>query len=522
MITQINKKSFKSNQGKKKQNSSILIVLILLLATGLYFYQLGAESFWTDEFYSVYDAELVPGVIPLVRPLYYILLRLWMLLGDSDVWLRSLSIPFALGSIFLTYRLGKRLFPQQEIGLIAALLMTLAPVFINHAQEVRMYTLSTCLSLGGTLAFVQVLQQGNEGKTSKHRYAKLFEVAQWLVLRLLAVLTTPLNAPLLLPDGLLVLWKLRQRRRFLLICVLVILILGVVSLPWTLKLVSSFASYFGGWAATESKPTLVNILSRLTIFTAYWPLQSLQSPIAQHFYKLYTVILLGLLGLSLWRGKLPRQRATQYPTSSIVWLAMWTFLPAVILFAVSWLMSPVWLPRYLLFVAPYLLILLAVGFVRVQRWQPQLAVVIALVYFLAVGGGIKDYYNKTYRVDWREALATIEQQEQPGDAIAMYLNKDRPPYDVRRYYHGSAPMTFLIDKEKRPGERDVKNWQARLPSSYSRLWLVYNDNRNSSEPFRQQVEEKFQLRQHQIFTSEIGWEVSVEVFLVTPKENNAN
>ena len=37
----------------------ILLSLILLVATGLYLYQLGTESLWVDELYSIHDAKQV-------------------------------------------------------------------------------------------------------------------------------------------------------------------------------------------------------------------------------------------------------------------------------------------------------------------------------------------------------------------------------------------------------------------------------------------------------------------------------
>ncbi|NET17663.1 MAG: hypothetical protein F6K08_34985, partial [Okeania sp. SIO1H6] len=102
------------------------IALILLLATGLYLNQLGTESMWVDELYSINDAK---GNISLygIRPIYFILLKFWMLFGTSDSWLRSLSVVFGLGSVFLTYQLGCRI-AGTTIGLIASLLLTLSPL----------------------------------------------------------------------------------------------------------------------------------------------------------------------------------------------------------------------------------------------------------------------------------------------------------------------------------------------------------------------------------------------------------
>ena len=63
----------------------ILLAGIMLVATGLRFYQLGTESIWIDEQFSILDAESLDlGT----RPLYYALLHVWMKFGSSDAWLR--------------------------------------------------------------------------------------------------------------------------------------------------------------------------------------------------------------------------------------------------------------------------------------------------------------------------------------------------------------------------------------------------------------------------------------------------
>ena len=107
------------------------ISLIIILASILFFYRLEAEGFWIDELFSINDTEA--GVVwrlekNLNRPLYYILLQFWMQFGVSDAWLRSLSIVFAIISVFLLYQLGKRL-AGEPTGLLSALLLTLSPLF---------------------------------------------------------------------------------------------------------------------------------------------------------------------------------------------------------------------------------------------------------------------------------------------------------------------------------------------------------------------------------------------------------
>ncbi|MCA9998349.1 MAG: glycosyltransferase family 39 protein [Anaerolineales bacterium] len=74
------------------------LLFVLLLALGLRFYRLDAQSFWNDEGNSV---RLSERTIPLIiegtasdihPPLYYLLLRGWReLLGETEFGLRSLS-----------------------------------------------------------------------------------------------------------------------------------------------------------------------------------------------------------------------------------------------------------------------------------------------------------------------------------------------------------------------------------------------------------------------------------------------
>jgi mannosyltransferase len=474
----------------KKSNSTdnwLPLAGILCLALFLYLYQIGSESLWTDEFFSILDAEAFPEKLHSTRPVYYILLRGWMLFGDSDTWLRLLSVPFALGSVLITYMLGKKVL-DNFIGLVSALLLTLSPLFINHTQEVRMYTLSTFLGLAGTFVMVRVLELPSFKGT-----------LAWLSLRILAVLTTPLNILLFLPDSLLLTYRYRNSRRFLLTVAGGLIVLAAIMTPWTVSFVNSSLDFFNDWVSDAPKPTLVNVVSRLTNFTAYWPLQGLESSLSQKFYKLYTLILCLLVVC----GFLAKRYRGGY-----LLVAAYGFLPASILFAVSWLMAPVWLPRYLLFVTPYLLILIAAGFAAIKNWQPKIAIAIAIVYLVAVGGGLHAYYSKQYRDDWRGVSELISEKDQPGDMITLYTSIARPQLLLSRYYDGNAPILL----------KDLKEADShQLPTFESRLWIVYKpqdtDSLENTE-FGQTLIADYEVTLTKTFRNESGWEEMIEVFLL--------
>ena len=89
---------------ERLRGSFILVTLILLLAAGLRFYRLDAQSFWNDEGNS---ARIAERSVPLILegaagdihpPLYYLALHYWRaLVGKSEFALRALSSVGGLG-----------------------------------------------------------------------------------------------------------------------------------------------------------------------------------------------------------------------------------------------------------------------------------------------------------------------------------------------------------------------------------------------------------------------------------------
>ncbi|MGB7085384.1 MAG: glycosyltransferase family 39 protein, partial [Phormidesmis sp.] len=241
----------------------ILLGGIMLVATGLRFYQLGTESIWIDEQFSILDAESLDlGT----RPLYYALLHVWMKFGSSDAWLRSLSIPFSLGCIGLTYLLARRLL-SSSVGVVATLIMAVSPLFVGYAQEIRMYALSTFLGLWGTLILSQVLQHPEK--------VRPLSVIGWLVTRLLAIMATPLNVLLLLPDTLLLFWRFRRNRKVMVAFVVGLILVGILWIPFAQVLSEAGPRFMGGWVIYQPDLDIVEVLAMLSEVSVFWPMSDL-------------------------------------------------------------------------------------------------------------------------------------------------------------------------------------------------------------------------------------------------------
>ncbi len=486
--------------------------IILLVATALYLYQLGTESFWVDELYSVNDAKAIPERIGLIRPVYYVLLYFWMFLGSSDAWLRSLSVIFALVSIVLIYLLGRKV-AGEGVGLIAALLLTLSPLYINFAQMVRMYSLGTALALGGTLALVYTLEKPTN-----------LSFGCWAVSRWLMIITAPLNGALIVPDILLLVWKLRQHRRGRFLFGKWLLILLILWSPFLAILVSKAMPFLTNafdvtakvssspsTSVRHSFPTILDVVRKLRNFSAF-PFPS-TSRLMSWFYQGYTLMSVGLLSLALVR---------KHRSGKLIWIAISAFLPALMIFFVS---KRLWIDRYMLFLCPYILILLAAGFMRVWRMQRFVAIGVALVYFLAVSGGIVRYYSVLDRQDWRGIAQEITTQEQPGDAIVLSGGSPsmKMTTALAHYYSGSAPVSVnpKLCTNNNITAADFEAALESLPTQSSRLWILCSED-FAPETFNQFFGEKFQLQSHQEFRNENFYREDdwLHLFLATPSIAN--
>lgn len=482
------------------------ITLILLLATILYLYQLGTEPLWQDEFYSIEDAETFNILEPGVRPLYYMFLKFWMNFGKSDAWLRSLSVIFSLGSVFLTYKIGRRT-AGEFVGLISAFLLTLSPTFIFHAQEVRMYSMSTFIALAGTLILIQALENSD-----------LKFIIFWAIARVLTILTSPLNILLLFPDLLIITWRYRQQKRVLLSIGIFLLLTGILIIPSSIAILEIAPKFLGDWVANLTPINLRMVLSTPEVFTANPPNSSELSKQTDIFFKIYTLLLISLTGLALFY-------ITKNRIKPLLWITAWAFLPCLPILLMSYAFANIWFPRYLLFVAPYFFILLAVGFLRIfHRWR-SLAALIGIYYLIAVGFGLNHYYTTSERVNWPMITQAIARNEQPGDVI-IYSRSPRnapKPNALRYYYQGQIPIELQVNLCANSNQNKISSSDSKpvtitplstLLTTYSRFWVVCEV---FDEPvFNNFFSNRFQIKERQSFKTRFE---PLQVFLLVPKSS---
>ncbi|MGB9299671.1 MAG: glycosyltransferase family 39 protein, partial [Anaerolineae bacterium] len=135
-------------------------MIAILAAFATHTYLLDAKSMWIEEGLSVYRAQLdlsriLSNVIVIQEvathdthpPVYFILLHFLIgLAGSSEFVVRFLSVAWGVLLVPLLYAFGTRLLGRR-VGLWAAVIAALSPVYLWYSQEARSYTMLVFLTL---------------------------------------------------------------------------------------------------------------------------------------------------------------------------------------------------------------------------------------------------------------------------------------------------------------------------------------------------------------------------------------
>jgi hypothetical protein len=145
------------------------LMLLALMVAGSVFrlFLIGKKSIWLDEAYSIAITQRsLPDLLRMVvqtdshPPLYYLLLKMWLLISHSEAWARSLSAIFSILTIPVMYLLVREVYKDKKAGLLAASILAFSPFHIWYAQEVRMYAALTFFVLASAFFFFRALEDG--------------------------------------------------------------------------------------------------------------------------------------------------------------------------------------------------------------------------------------------------------------------------------------------------------------------------------------------------------------------------
>jgi len=415
-----------ASEASARRPDGLVLVPILFAALLLRLSGLGARSIWTDEG-STWTAASAP-LRELIRlcaqkdaspPLFYLLTSLALRLGDTEAWLRSVSVVAAVGIVWLTYRIARLAVSRSEASL-AAVLVALSPHQLMFAQEARTYMLVAAFTTWSLYLFAR---------------AVLFDRRRaWLPFVLVSALGLWTQSIALLGVGvqaaLVILTPAGRRNGW----------------RWLIAQAAAFALY-APWLA-------INVAQASHLSSSHW---YLRTPGGHEVFQVLRAVFLSpiplvtpppgspLPGIEAWLPRplahlvltalplVPLLLGARYalvpgPPGTVVRFALaGLFLPLIAVWAVSFKV-PLWLPRYFVFLTPMLGVLLARGLWSMR--PPRLSYAWIALLLLSSGYACFRYGTDYQKEPWRQVVRHIGLTQRQGRSAALV------PFDVDpfRYY----------------------------------------------------------------------------------------
>lgn len=462
----------------RRDRSIIGVGLILLLAFALRWSHLGARNLWFDEAWSWYVSRQPVSVIleegrsNIHPPFLHIVLKVWTaLFGESRVALRMPSLLANVGTIGLTYVLGRWML-SRRVALLAAFFLALSPHQVFYAQEARMYALVTVLTVGAVLAHVRLLREMGMLAGAVARASSGRRLLGWAFIYMLsgalALYTHVFGALVLTALAVhflgLVAWRSHRGdlpappRLLLRRWALWQLGLGLLYAPWvTTFIYQVFSRPRQGWRPPLEALTFVGecflFLGKMSVGAFVYP-QGVYYALKNLFEYRWTgemllrawenlslyPLAIGTGAFLLWRGG----RAV----GGVNLLSVLFFLPVILIGGILLVIRQYMdFGRYLTMITPYYFLLLAAGVMTIRGWGKR-GVAIGLVSLPMVLGLKAHYRASSFDSDYRPVAAVLLREWQRGDGILVdpaYLDR------CLRYELRETPLSQALPPADSPG-----------------------------------------------------------------------
>jgi len=475
----------------RSRRNMIWLIGILLAGLAVRLIGIGTRGIIYDDAFTIFLSrqsfvDIIRGTAAdTMPPLFYFLLHIWGIISKSIIWLRLLPIFLNLVSIYLLFK-TLRLMIDEEAGLWAAGVAAFSPILYYHSQDVRMYALATVCLMGYLLGCATLYLQ-------KHKNRKNWFVVMmtWLCGAAALYSHNLSGFALLIPNIILLIrrdWK-RLSNLFLIQAAIL-----VAFLPWMLQLPQQLEKV--QTAFWTPRPGLIEVFQVLLQFTVGLPVAA---------GWMVPASIAGLLVISMGMYTFLKGRT---PKSNKIAFMVWLTVPGVILFALSYLMQPVFVARGFLISVYGLAAILGAAI----KDAPKKIVKWGLVGLIGFASAIGIYSQATY----------LEFPRSPFEAAGKWMAIEHPDemivHDIKlsyfpmRYYNPQLNQVFLADDpgsandtlaeatQKAMGVAPVKSWQAAVVDQSLFTFLTfktaideYREMGISEHPLITEIEKTWQL-----------------------------
>lgn len=395
-----------------------------LVAVGVTLVGLSGASFSSDELATYSAARRSLGDLWILGQHidghflpYYTFMHAWLEAGQSVWWLRLPAVIATGVAAGLIADLGRRIHSLRA-GLFAAALYAMLPSVSYYGQNARPYAQAAAAAVLALWALHRAFEEPARGR-------------RWVVyaVAVAALCCTHLFAILTLPAHLAV---AAGHRRVALARMVPSLAIG--SLPGVALAAIGFGEQQAISWIKMPQPKVFLALPRM---------------VAGEDWPGYVLLVAAAAGaVLLWRGRKARPGLGAWAGA----LAGWALLPPLLLFAISHLVTPVYVNRYLFATAPAFALLAGLALAAVPRMigAAVAAAVLAVTLAVSLPGQVKIREEDGHYENFPAAVRAIQGGAKSGDAILFEQTwmRDRLSYygdlpdDVLRLDAGPMPSGF--------------------------------------------------------------------------------
>ncbi len=404
---------------------------LLLIAFALRAVNLTGESLWRDEVDIVNFAlqpmrSLLAGFTEkgFNGPLYLLLMRPWLALaGVNDFALRYFSLLCSIVLIALVWALARQ-WVGPRAAWVTAWLLVVSPVHIWYAGEGKMYTLQPLLLVLAMYALARILTSNS--KAARWWWVFVVATSCAFYVHVLSPVFLVVAAAVFVSQ-----WPVaRAHLKGAFIA------LACLTVPYVPLLIWQFPALSRG---IETGHTFYPLGTMAQVLLADWSYGfGINAPlyfITQPAWVRWVCIGLfaGLAGLGLIRLLAQRPQIA-------MGLWAWLTLPALAVYAVS-TRAPVFEPRYLLWCAPALFILIGVGITGNEKTKlsppTHLALILIAPLTLISLLGLAAQWARPIRPDMRAATSFVASRLETNDIVTFQIPHGRYTFG---YYLASRPL----------------------------------------------------------------------------------
>lgn len=380
---------------KTRLNKNILLILlILVLAILVRSYGLTFESIWLDESFSIYYAQQsitqivsLPDTNP---PLYNLVLSPFVkIFGIGKFWVRLPSVIFGVLSVLFMYLLTKKIF-NQRIALIASLILSISSYHVFYSQEARVYALFNFLSIISMYFFIRYFKS-----------TKKMEAFYYILFTALLAYSHNFGLFIILTQNIFYVTinfiqkdHIKIKKWFI-----IQFLLLVAYSPWILHLLKQIILVNNNFWITKSH----------LIFLTFLP------------FLFGGGIILGLLYTALSIRSIS-YFIRDYNNSSLIkkqiflLMILWMFLPIIISFIYSLLISPIFFHRYVIYCSLPMYILVAYS---INKLTPKLKYVVLTLLILFSFYYVFDQTNNIDKERWEETSSYVKSIVDDGEIVIV-------------------------------------------------------------------------------------------------------